>query len=364
MDSQTGRELPADISDDADAVSSEDDSSGPRTILTSFMILSDTHGANFLSDQAVRSLQIPKVDVLLHCGDLTVTGQSVEFVNAIDMLSKFNAELKLVIAGNHDLSLDSEYEKHRGPGQYHFPPVGPNSNYQASEYMRCKMATKAGITYLEEGLHSFVLDSGAQFSIYASPHQPHYNGSSWGFSYPRDEDRFNPLHLVAPHMKPTAINPIPDYPRVDIIMTHGPPYGILDRTKEWQNVGCEALLGALIRAKPKLHCFGHIHEAMGAGIVMWKDQEEGLGKQLAGHYASAEDYIPCSNTYPQPLYKRIPVGKGTLMINASVQDGDAKYSWNNDPWIVQLQLEVYVPQFSSFVEIVRAGKELRALHDN
>jgi hypothetical protein len=44
----------------------------------------------------------------------------------------------------------------------------------------------------------------------------------------------------------------------DILITHGPPLGILDDRQ-----GCAALRRAVIRVKPKLHCFGHVHSAYG-----------------------------------------------------------------------------------------------------
>jgi Icc-related predicted phosphoesterase len=65
---------------------------------------------------------------------------------------------------------------------------------------------------------------------------------------------------------------------VDILMTHGPPRGILDGVTRFnedlypsdeslftKHLGCEALLEALGRVKPRFHVFGHIHE--GYGIV-------------------------------------------------------------------------------------------------
>jgi hypothetical protein len=39
-------------------------------------------------------------------------------------------------------------------------------------------------------------------------------------------------------------------------------------------VGCPHLLRAVIRAKPLIHCFGHIHEAWGAERVSWSDKTE------------------------------------------------------------------------------------------
>ncbi|GMF30290.1 unnamed protein product [Phytophthora lilii] len=52
---------------------------------------------------------------------------------------------------------------------------------------------------------------------------------------------------------------------VDVLMTHGPPHGILDLTFTALHVGSEALLHeAVFRIRPRFHVFGHIHEAYGA----------------------------------------------------------------------------------------------------
>lgn len=63
---------------------------------------------------------------------------------------------------------------------------------------------------------------------------------------------------------------------VDILMTHGPPYKILDGVPEFdedaypsdesitvRHVGCEELLKAVARAKPRVHVFGHVHSGHG-----------------------------------------------------------------------------------------------------
>ena len=44
--------------------------------------------------------------------------------------------------------------------------------------------------------------------------------------------------------------------KIDILITHGPPYGILDKTSGSENVGCEDLYEAVKRIKPKYHIFG------------------------------------------------------------------------------------------------------------
>jgi Icc-related predicted phosphoesterase len=50
---------------------------------------------------------------------------------------------------------------------------------------------------------------------------------------------------------------------IDILLTHGPPFGILDRVQAGDRVGCEDLLRHVERVRPAIHCFGHIHEAYG-----------------------------------------------------------------------------------------------------
>jgi Icc-related predicted phosphoesterase len=50
---------------------------------------------------------------------------------------------------------------------------------------------------------------------------------------------------------------------LDILITHGPPKGILDevgRGGDIENTGSSSLLECVMRAKPKFHIFGHIHE--------------------------------------------------------------------------------------------------------
>jgi Icc-related predicted phosphoesterase len=50
---------------------------------------------------------------------------------------------------------------------------------------------------------------------------------------------------------------------LDVLVTHGPPRGIGDRIVLGMHVGCDDLLACALEAAPKLHVFGHIHEAFG-----------------------------------------------------------------------------------------------------
>ncbi len=49
----------------------------------------------------------------------------------------------------------------------------------------------------------------------------------------------------------------------DILISNGPPFGILDETLRGERVGCVNLLNKVNLVKPKLHVFGHIHEDYG-----------------------------------------------------------------------------------------------------
>lgn len=54
---------------------------------------------------------------------------------------------------------------------------------------------------------------------------------------------------------------------VDILITHSPPYTILDKTIDGEQVGGTFLMGALIYCfRPKLWVFGHIHESYGTQV--------------------------------------------------------------------------------------------------
>eukprot|EP00913_Durusdinium_trenchii_P027205 g25525.t1 len=51
---------------------------------------------------------------------------------------------------------------------------------------------------------------------------------------------------------------IPD--QLDVLVTHGPPYGILDTVKRDIHAGCPELLKRVQQVAPQFHFFGHIHE--------------------------------------------------------------------------------------------------------
>lgn len=242
------------------------------------------------------------------CGGLSA------YKKCLKMLGSIDAELKLVIAGNHDLSLDGPYWQANLEED-----DNPEEHSHAMEIMTGPLAKQAGVTYLEEGTHSFILQYGAKFTIYVSPYQPEFG--EWAFPYKRDQDRFNTPSQAAPNIRSIAQNPIPDLPGVDIVMTHGPPRRTLDQCTQG-NIGCDSLLRAVTRAKPLMHCFGHIHEGYGAKLVKWSGEPGGVSDE--------------ASTYPEARSWPILRGEETLMVNAALMDG--KNQPANAPWIIDLDL--------------------------
>lgn len=297
------------------------------TVSTKFLILSDTHNFVFGDAEKVNGQlrnPVPKADVVLHCGDLTSTGGAPSYRKALRMLGSIDAELKLVIAGNHDLDLDGEYFESHLDEEHD----DPEEHKKAVETMTGAMAKEMGVTYLEEGVNTFTLKNGSKFTIYTSPYQPEF--CDWAFPYERNEDRFNPSHHVAPETKCITKNPVPDFPGIDIMMTHGPPENILDLTFNGSKVGCSALMRAVSRARPLLYCFGHIHEAYGAKVVTWKDDKSKIGGEAIENQSDVPNGYPGSSNWP------VKFGKGTLMVNASIMN--LQYNPTNAPWIVELDL--------------------------
>src|SRR3974390_2505199 len=191
------------------------------------VLISDTHGLH-------NSIRVPNGDVLIHAGDLSPSGTDSEISEAARWFGALPHRHKIVIAGNHDWLFE------RQPSR-------------ASALLR-----SAGVIYLE--------DSGTSvdgLTIYGSPRQPEF--MHWAFNVPRG--RLTRYWRHIPH-------------GLDILITHGPPYGILDqrvspsmrRVAPWEDeepfggsdhVGDEELLVAVEIAKPQVHVFGHIHGSYG-----------------------------------------------------------------------------------------------------
>jgi len=177
------------------------------------VFLSDTHLAH-----EVVPLEVPPGDILVHSGDATRRGELPEIERFAAWFRAFPHPHKVFVAGNHDWGFQREPAAAEAL-------LGPEVHYLRD----------AEVTL--EGLR-----------IWGSPWQPEF--CNWAFSLPRGTELRERWRAC-----PAG---------VDVLVTHGPPYGIGDRTFLGQRVGCEDLLEeVLTRIRPRVHAFGHIHEAYG-----------------------------------------------------------------------------------------------------
>jgi predicted phosphohydrolase len=178
--------------------------------------LADTH--TFQDDLPA----IPDGDVFIHAGDLCRGGRLDELCPIAAWLQNLPHQHKIVVAGNHDWCFVREPKTA-------IEILGP------------------GITYLQD---SEVTINGIRF--WGSPWQPEFN--NWAFNLPRGKPLEDKWALI-----PTGIH---------VLITHGPPYGIGDWSGEPIRQGCEELMKAVRRVRPRLHLFGHIHQDGDSGNRM------------------------------------------------------------------------------------------------
>lgn len=178
------------------------------------VVISDTH-------QMHKDLEIPDGDVLLCCGDFTAVGSEKHVRKFNKWMGTLPHEHKLVISGNHDWFFQ-RYPRRR------IDRVSIESICTEFTYVQDETITIDGINF------------------YGAPWTPEYG--NWAFTYPRDSERHSGVWDQIPL-------------DTDVLFTHGPPYGILDKCPESQ--GCKMLLKAVENVKPKFHFFGHIHEGYG-----------------------------------------------------------------------------------------------------
>jgi predicted phosphodiesterase len=218
-------------------------------VATRIFIISGTHG------EMCPLYKNQRAHVAIHCGDLTEEPKIAEFRSAIQLLRSLDAPLKLVIAGNHDFTLDTPafQEKITAVVQPLEPELVQRGYGDYGEARRLlQEANDSSIIFLVEGQPEFVLENGALIKVYASPFTPSKGG--WGFQYtPEKGHDFS----------------IPE--SVEIVVSYGPPHGIMDYTADRIRAGCPDLFDAVARARPRLHCFGQIHEG-------WWPVERGQAK--------------------------------------------------------------------------------------
>ncbi|EFQ26028.1 calcineurin-like phosphoesterase [Colletotrichum graminicola] len=216
---------------------------------TRFVCVSDTHNI---------AVKLPKGDVLIHAGDLTNQGSYSELSRAVQWLEKADFETKIVIAGNHDLTLDPVFYAQQGNHFHNQKPQSPRA-------CAALLTGSPTITYLKHESATVRLASPAGphtcFSVFASPYSPR-NGL-WAFGY--DAPQHGGVGATAD--LPTLWDDIPL--DADVVVTHTPPHTHCDESRVRRAAGCEALRRALWRVRPRLAVCGHVHEGRGVARVRW-----------------------------------------------------------------------------------------------
>lgn len=171
------------------------------------LAVSDTHNEH-------EKLTIGSGDILIHAGDAGVKGNFTEIKAFLDWFVKQNYKYKVFVPGNHDSKM------------YTHPDL-------------IKLAEDYGISVLHndsviiEGVHIFGVSK----------------------TFP-SEDRVENFEE-----REKAWGCIPK--KVDILVTHIPPKGILDLSDRGQNIGCSELKKVVYEQAPLFHVFGHCHEYAG-----------------------------------------------------------------------------------------------------
>ncbi|MFW6225363.1 MAG: metallophosphatase domain-containing protein [bacterium] len=186
--------------------------------------ISDTHSKHKYLENL---FTLPPADIIIHSGDVSSIGKSYEIENFLNWFSNLNQyDHKIFIAGNHDF-LFERYKLF--------------SNEILKQYKN--------VHYLEDS--GIIINN---INIWGTPVTPPF--MNWAFN--REEEKLKQHWENIPN-------------NADILITHGPPYSILDKVVRNQDnielVGSRTLENEIFkRIKPKINCFGHIHEMYGIKI--------------------------------------------------------------------------------------------------
>lgn len=159
---------------------------------------------------------MPPGDILIHAGDFSMMSRSIAAIRDFnDWLGELPHRHRIVIPGNHEFFIERDPSKR-------------------SLISNATVLINESVTVM--GL-----------KIWGSPITPLYGGA-FGRSSPAERAK---LYSTIPA-------------DTNILVTHGPPYGILDRSPgSLHHSGCPELREAVERIRPQLHVFGHIHGANG-----------------------------------------------------------------------------------------------------
>lgn len=191
--------------------------------MTKVLCISDTHSKHNL----IPKEWLEPADIIIHAGDISNVGSFLDIEHFCMWFSSLDQyKHKIFIAGNHDWSFQTSPD-HTADILSRFPNV----------------------TYLQD---SSVTVEGLK--IYGSPWQPEF--CDWAFNLPRNgeqlEEKWNAIDVDT-----------------DILITHGPAWGMLDIIPGNLRVGCEILTEKIKNSKVRTLICGHIHHSYGEMMRDW-----------------------------------------------------------------------------------------------
>jgi hypothetical protein len=262
-----------------------------------------------------RESWLPEGDVLLHTGDFSTCGTEKEVSDFCKFLDNVPHRFKIVIAGNHDISLEPNWYAnnwrrfHPKPipnmfGMEDDPHSVPSSSSTSTEFSpstsgttasqssrrdgtgeRLKEELRRHCIYLEDDLIELHLGQdllpGANnpkvLRLYGTPWQPLYR--DWAFNLPEQQEEQQQEEKSPFSSSQETTNSSEDFltmsdisqaipNSIDILLSHGPPQGCgsLERGRRNLVLGSTELAKAVSRVLPTLHIFGHIHEGYGVSV--------------------------------------------------------------------------------------------------
>lgn len=186
-------------------------------------------------------------------------------------LEKADFEAKIVVAGNHDVTLDEVFYTEYGSYFHNQSPQSPQDCLNVLTSSPTMTYLNHSSTTIELNKHPILRTS---FTVFGSPYSP--RSGMWAFGYgqatPDAEARGGVEQPQAcTSTAPKAFDLWSAIPLdTDIVITHTPPYTHCDEaTSKRRAMGCEDLRRALWRVRPKLAVCGHVHEGRGAERVRW-----------------------------------------------------------------------------------------------
>lgn len=184
-------------------------------------------------------------DLLIVAGDCTSHDTTRDWTKFFGWFLKLPYKKRILIGGNHDNFL--------------------------TQCANTEDAKELGLWSGEE--YDYLCDSGTEFEglkIWGSPWTKKFQGMNpkcMAFTVEDDEELAEKWGKIPQDL--------------DILVTHCPPYGIMDGVHKYISVskgptqehfGSTSLLKKTLEIKPKLHVFGHIHESYGKSEIEFPDK--------------------------------------------------------------------------------------------